>query len=533
MHARVRRGAWLAALIAGIGFGTAGSSAATPGMHHALRAATAPRAELTAAKRIVLPGGAVIERFQQRVGRTPVLGAEAITNQAPGGSPRILTDTTRPTIQVPGSARISRGRAIAVAKSSVGVQGLRAPASATLGIQPGDGGTLVWRVQVPAAHPLGDFEVLVDAGNGSVVARDDLLRNFHTGRAKLYRVNPVVQNRGARHLWNIQGDRDTPLLRKLRRRVKLPNLDDGQHCLAGRWVRALRGHNQKETCKPNLDWSRITRSDRRFEPLEVYFQINRAQRYIQSLGFSDSNPTPNGIADRVQRAVADAYRLDNSAYSPFTQTITYGRGGVDDAEDGDVILHEYGHAMQDSESSAFGHSSRYGPAAVAEGSSDYWAAVMSWRSPHTANEDDVCIFDWDAIRYGRFFPRVQPEKSGRRCGRRTDVNRTLDEATARCPRVPFGGRYAPDPHCVGEVWSTGLWNIRRSLASEGRARARDMDQIYLASQFMYTGKETLKDAANALLCADEDLHPKGRPGDCRGEHYAVIHREMTRRGILH
>jgi hypothetical protein len=59
-----------------------------------------------------------------------------------------------------------------------------------------------------------------------------------------------------------------------------------------------------------------------------------------------------------------------------------------------------------------------------------------------------------------------------------------------------------------------------------------MDKIYLASQFLYTGRETVRHAAKALLCADEDLHPKGRPGDCRGENYPVIHGEMSRRGIL-
>lgn len=533
MPVAVRRVAWLAVLIAALACGAAGSAAANPGMQRALRSAAAPRHELGMAKHIVLPGGAVIGRFRQRVGGRPVLGAEAIVSRAPTGSPRILADTTKPAIQVPEPPEVQRSSAVSIAKSNVRVRSLRAPVSATLAIEPGGGGTLVWRVRVPAAHPLGDFEVLVNASDGSVVSRTNLMRNFHTGQAKLYRVNPVVQNRGARHLWGDQKDRDTPLLRRLRRRVKLPNLDDGQHCLRGRWVNALRGHNQKQTCKPNLNWDRITRSDSRFEALMVYFQIDRSQRYIQSLGFSNSNATPNGIADRVQRAVANAYRLDNSAYSPFTQTITFGRGGVDDAEDGDVIVHEYGHAMQDSQSPAFGHSVRLAPTAVAEGSSDYWAAVMSWRSPHTANEDDVCIFDWDAIKYGKFFPRVPPERSGRRCGRRTDVDRTLDEATAHCPRVVFGGRYAPDPHCLGEVWSTGLWDIRRALVSDSRAGGRQMDRMYLASQFMYTGRETFKDAANALLCADEDLHPKGRAGDCRGENYAVIHRELSRRGILH
>ena len=77
----------------------------------------------------------------------------------------------------------------------------------------------------------------------------------------------------------------------------------------------------------------------------AYFQINRAESYIQSLGFGDA--TANGIDDRAQVAVADAFKDDNSFYSPATRKIKYGSGGVDDAEDADVILHEYGHAIQD------------------------------------------------------------------------------------------------------------------------------------------------------------------------------------------
>ena len=524
---------YAAAALTGLTLAAPGPAMGAPGTPRAIRAAIAPRHELTATRRVTLPGGTVIQRFQQRVGGRPVLGGEAVLDRSPAAPPRLVADTTRPGIEQPTAARVPRMEAIETAKRTAGVRALRGALSARLAIQPGDGGRLVWQVLVPAARPLGDFEVLVDAASGEVVAQADLLRRFRTGVARLYKVNPVVQHHGAKHLWSDRDDRDTRLLRRLRRRVRLPNLENGQDCLRGRWVHALRGHREKETCKRNLRWKKVTRSDSRFEALETYFQIDRSQAYIQSLGFSDSNPSPNGIVDRAQRAVADAYRQDNSFYSPLSGSITYGSGGVDDAEDGDVIVHEYGHAMQDSQSSAFGHSLRFQPSSLAEGSSDYWAAVMSSLTPHTANEDHVCIFDWDATTYGRFFPRVPSERSGRKCGRRADVTRTLDEAKARCPRVASGGRFAPDPHCVGQVWSSPLWSIRRELVAGARTTGgARMDQIYLASQFLYTGRETFSAAAHALLCADEDLHPQGAAGDCHGEDYAVIHREMRARGIL-
>jgi len=501
------------------------SAAAPPGVSQELRAAAAPATQLDSASRTQLPGGATVYRYQQRVDGLRVLGSEAVVNHAEGASPRLVADSTKSSISPPVPASVSRERAIDIASARVGASTLRAPVSAELAIEPGEGGTLVWHVLVPAAKPLGDFDVLVDAASGQVLSSHNLIERFQTGHAKLYDPNPVVEHHGAKGLRRDHHDKDTPLLRKLRRKVSLPGIDDGQDCLRGRWVHALRGKKNKETCKPSLQWNKVTRSDSRFEALMVYFQITRSQAYIQSLGFSNSNSTPNGIDDRVQRAIADAFKRDNSFYSPATRVIVYGSGGVDDAEDGDVILHEYGHALQDSSSPSFGHSTGFQPGALAEGSSDYWAAAMSSLVPHTSNEDDVCIFDWDATTYGRFFPRVPGERSGRRCGRRADVTRTLQKAEQ--------GGCGSDVHCVGQVWSTALWNLRRKFVQrDPRTGGAHMDQIYLASQSLYTGTERFSGAANALLCADEDLHPRGAAGDCKGADYSLIHQEMRSRGIL-
>ena len=37
---------------------------------------------------------------------------------------------------------------------------------------------------------------------------------------------------------------------------------------------------------------------------------------------------------------------DNSFYSPTTKALTFGTGGVDDAEDAGIIAHEYGHSIK-------------------------------------------------------------------------------------------------------------------------------------------------------------------------------------------
>jgi len=525
------RGAVFAAAAIGALVVPAAASAVPSKVARELEAATAPTRELTRIRTVPLPGGATLYRFQQEIGAVDVLGGETVIDDAPGAPPRVVADSTAPSIAAPPRPRIGRRRAVAIASRKVGARGLRAPVSSDLAIQPGQGGSLVWRVVVPGVHPRGKFEVLVDAASGEVLRAQSLIRRFRTGHAKLYDPNPVVENGGFRGLRSDHHGRNTSLLTRLRRAVDLRYIRSGQSCLRGRWVRAKLGrHGGHEVCKGTLTWWRVKRSDAVFDALMAYYHINRAQQYIHDLGFS--NATGNGIDDRPQRVVADAFRRDNSFFEPG-RPIKYGAGGVDDAEDADVILHEYGHAMQYSQSPAFLESFGSEALALQEGSADYWAAAMSSRSPGTANEDDVCIFDWDATTYGRVFPPVAPYSIGRRCGRRADSGRTLGKAQARCPRVLVGFRHIPDPHCVGTVWSSSLWDIRNELvAADPVGGGATMDRIYLASQFMYVSSEHFDDAARAALCADDDLNPAGVPGDCHGANYAPIHAEMRRRHLL-
>jgi Fungalysin/Thermolysin Propeptide Motif len=476
-----------------------------------LRAADAPVGELNQTDAVPLPGGATVYRFQQEVSGVKVLNGQAVVNDPSGTAPDLVADSTKPRIERPPEAAVARPDAIAIAFRNVGVERLRGRVSATLAIESGDAGTLVWRVRIPSGRPLGDFEVLIDAVSGDVVRTGDLLRDFRTGHAKLYNPNPVVQNGGSHGLGGDHRDRDTSLLTALRRPVSLRKIKGGQNCLRGKWATAKLGGDAHSVCRPSLHWKRVKRAANAFEALMVYYQITRAQQYIHDLGFSDSNGPKNGIDDRRQVAVADAFKADNSFYSPFTRRIKYGSGGVDDAEDADVILHEYGHAMQDDQARKFLISSDAEVGALQEGSADYWAAAMSARAPRTANEDDVCIFDWDAASYGDRFRAAPPYSSGRFCGRRADDPRTLTQAENTNP-CSF------DIHYVGQVWSSALWRLRKQIGGQA------MDRIYLASQFMYVAHEQFDQAAQHLLDADVDL--------TGGANQAVICAEMeANRGL--
>ena len=99
-------------------------------------------------------------RFQQRVSGVKVLNGQVVVSDPRGAPPDLVADSSKPSIEGPPAPRVGRAPAIEAALRSAGVRRLRGHWSAGLAIEPGDGGTLVWRVVIPAARPLGDFEVL-------------------------------------------------------------------------------------------------------------------------------------------------------------------------------------------------------------------------------------------------------------------------------------------------------------------------------------------------------------------------------------
>jgi hypothetical protein len=487
-----RHGVFAMALAVALAFPTS-ASAAPARAAATLKPARAPVRELKQVAAIPLPGGATAYRFQQRVSGVEVLGGQVVVSDPRGAPPDLVADSSSRNIDRPPAPRIGKLDAVEAALGSVSVGRLRAPWSAGLAIDPAGGDTLVWRVVIPSARPLRDFEVLVDAVSGGVVRTRDLLQHARRGHAQLFNPNPIAQARGLRGLRRDHRDGDTRRLTALRLPVTLRNIREGQRCLRGKWVHAKLGRDRKEVCKRGLDWPGVTRSHNRFEALMTYFHIDRAQRYLQSLGFGTG--AGQGINKRQQVAIADAFRDDNSFYSPSTRRIEFGSGGVDDAEDADVILHEYGHAIQDSQVRWFGSNSQAG--AIGEGFGDYLAAVMSSRSPRTNNRDNVCIFDWDGVSWGRFVPAFN-----RRCGRRADNDDTLDDSQDDCNF---------EIHCVGELWSSALWDLREVVG--GRA----FDRILLASQFMYTPDERFDEAVEALIAADQAANGGENQGEICAE----------------
>jgi len=202
-----------------------------------------------------------------------------------------------------------------------------------------------------------------------------------------------------------------------------------------------------------------------------YFHLTTAQEYIQSLGFTDVN---NSAQNYRTTGLTD----DNSFYDPATDRITYGTGGVDDAEDAEIIWHEYGHAIQDAQVPGFGSSNQAG--AIGEGFGDYWAYTMSSAvSSNTTTTPLACIGDWDSVSYTSTTPH---------CLRRVDGAKV------------YPGDVDNEVHDDGEIWSRALYDIHGTL---GRTEA---NTVILEAQFSYSPSTTFAAAATATVTAAQSLY---------------------------
>ena len=322
--------------------------------------------------------------------------------------------------------------------------------SAELGVDPRTG-SAVWDVVVPSSEPLGDFSVRVGAADGEAGRVRDLLRSA-TGAAAVFVPNAVVA-KGDRTGLADNKDKDSTLLTSLRTPVTLERITS----TAGLPRRHLRrrparqpARRRSTVCAPNADFCGVTRAADEFEAVMSYYHIDRTRAYVDSLALT--KPL------RAQPQVVEANSLpdDNSFFSPGTRKITFGTGGVDDAEDADVIVHEYGHSLQDQAAHFFGE--KLEGASMGEGFGDYMAAVMSFQTTG-GSPFDPCMFEWDATSY------VQGN-----CARRADKALTKSKAQAKC-----GG----DPHCIGLAWSGAIWKLRGELGArhqrpvgDGPGRAR-------------------------------------------------------------
>ena len=90
---------------------------------------------------------------------------------------------------------------------------------------------------------------------------------------------------------------------------------------------------------------KIDRSDKLFEAVSAYYHIDTMMRHVNE----DLNIElmPSQYDGGVRFDSDGVNEKDNSYYNRQTQTLSFGSGGVDDAEDADVVIHELAYGFYD------------------------------------------------------------------------------------------------------------------------------------------------------------------------------------------
>jgi hypothetical protein len=287
-----------------------------------------------------------------------------------------------------------------------------------------------------------------------------------TGTGRVFLPNPVAELQD--ESLTDQKDADYAALQPAYHVVTLTHLD-GSGFLRGDYANIV-----SETGNPAYSPTNTFlyhRSQDEFEQVMAYYWVTKSQEYIHALGFGEWRPPINNESQDIR---INQWGLDNSFETTHPKDeLRFGKGGVDDAEDAEVILHEYGHAIHEGSGFVFATEEA---GAISEGFGDYWAADVSQLVAPTP--DPACVADWDSTSYTSTVPH---------CLRRVDTNRHYPE--------DLNG----EVHHDGTIWSRALWDIHNAL---GNVRA---DTIILQGQIDFPGT-SMKDLATRFVATAQQLY---------------------------
>jgi hypothetical protein len=335
-------------------------------------------------------------------------------------------------------------------------------------------GIFVSAVYTRSATHCSDSVIVSLASNGTVLLAKDMAQHLlgdTTIRAKVFLPDPLTtssQTYGGTFVDN--SDAAATWLDDSRIEVKIAAFFDSSNnlfILKNKYAEIV-----DQVLPPAAPVSQIadsffyTRNQSGFEDCNALYHISTFHRYFDSLGFNTILP----MAVRV-----DAHGnlgADNSTFyrggAPF---LDLGTGGVDDAEDADVVIHEYSHGISWSANDNFIATDERD--ALDEGTADYFCTSYSRNLNPFAWQK---VFGWDG--HNEFW-----------AGRTAQTSEDYESAKAT------GNIYT-----LGELWNTCMMRIWDSCG------AVVTDKLMFQSLFSWTDTTTCNNAAAYVLQADSILY---------------------------
>ncbi|UXI01690.1 proprotein convertase P-domain-containing protein [Photobacterium sp. TY1-4] len=230
----------------------------------------------------------------------------------------------------------------------------------------------------------------------------------------------------------------------------------------------------------------FTRQESAFRDVNAFYHLDHALQYLEQLGF---------VADKALFTVplridAQGQSTNNSTYLSDVGMLAMGVGGVPDSEDADVVLHEFGHAINDKLVPDWkGGDSE----AIGEGFGDYWAGAYSFwvqRDRSTPFELDV-FANWDGA--------AGANKS----------MRSLNDTEARYyPEMDYRAHVSVYGTLSDQLWSTPLFQtLKQGVAIYGNGAFDEFNRIVLEGMAGMGFGMKMSDLARSTVDAAQRLYP--------------------------
>lgn len=441
-------------------------------------------------------------RFQQMINDVPVFGSEIVIHFSPNDEVTSTSSTYDSlALNISTVPTISNQTAITASNTALKVIAAISYQDCKLFVYNKLNETkLVYRILTDTENINGSWEAIVDAQTGEVISLKDIAKYhddkpkkkskeketvnqqsntklaapaFVSGRGMIFNPDPLSVDQVAYTGSYVDAnDATNTLLDAARTLVELPELEFASN------VYKLKGTYAeiKNLANPNkglftqaTNTFNFTRFDDGFEAVNAYYHIDKSIRYINiTLGIICRPLTNSGVLWFDPSAENGA---DNSHYS--NGQLHFGEGGVDDAEDADVILHELGHGIHD----WLTNGSLSQVDGLSEGCGDYWALSYSrslgqWPASAAAYN---YVFSWDGH---------NPFWDGR------ITNYTANYQTGLVGQI----------HTDGQIWATVLMKIYDVI---GRTKT---DKAFLEGLALTNSSTSQQGAAVAVRQAGIDMN---------------------------
>ncbi|MGG9962000.1 M36 family metallopeptidase [Ferruginibacter sp. SUN106] len=377
--------------------------------------------------------------------------------------------------------------------------------------------TLSYNVLIMTENPLCDWNYFIDATNGKILEKKDIIKHLPDGSGFVFDPNPVVtaNNNTLRQptattaagcgyagtaLATIDAQRVTRVLKDLK-------LSGGVYSLEGAFAKIINITSPTSTIPTETSPTAFnySSSDERLGAVNLYYHIDTIQRYIQSLGITTAN--------NRQTAADPAVSGFSAYYSPGNKSLHMGTSRPchpDKSQEGDAIIHEYGHAIQDNQVPGWGTTNPVTGRDEAGAMGEGWGDILA------------CVF---FASFGNQFQRESFEdwayvENGASALRRVDGTKVYPTS------------WSSEVHNDGEIWSAALWNIYRTIGGDSlnladRNAARDaLLKTVILSHHLLLPSASMPDGAEAIMKTHADS------SDYRGKYLMQMLDSFHARGIL-